>query len=164
MYCISAIMGMVSIMVVKREAIEAIVLTITAAILLCVFVADHPRLREIVQEKGAEKAVTKPHAQQADRNGAVRSGDPEELILKNAASETEVPEPEAETLTGSGPEAGRAEAGSYHPARPAAKAGDAAAEGDAAEAGAAAAGESPEAGENAAETEQEPVWKGENER
>lgn len=198
MYCISAIMGMVSIMVVKREAIEAIVLTITAAILLCVFVADHPRLREITQEKGSQKAAAKPHAQQGDGNGAVRSGDPEELILKNAASETEVPKPEAETLTGSGPEAsapeaftpgetievtaaeaansaaagsddtsaeaGRAEAGSYHPARPAAEAGDAAVEGDAAEAGAAAAGESPEAGENAAETEQEPVWKGENER
>ena len=50
MYCISAIMGMVAIMVVKRELVEAVVLTVVAAILLCVFVADHPRLRDIMQE------------------------------------------------------------------------------------------------------------------
>ena len=50
MYCISAVMGMVAIMVVKREFLEAVVLTAVAAILLCVFVADHSSLKAIMQE------------------------------------------------------------------------------------------------------------------
>ncbi len=61
MYCISAVMGMVAIMVVKREFLEAVVLTAVAAVLLCVFVADHSSLRAIMhagvspaEEKNAE--------------------------------------------------------------------------------------------------------------
>lgn len=50
MYCISAIMGMVSVMVVRREMLEALILTAVGAILLCVFVADHSSLKAIMQE------------------------------------------------------------------------------------------------------------------
>ena len=57
MYCISAIMGMVSIMVVRREMLEALILTVVGAILLCVFVADHSSLREIMQEGIPQTAV-----------------------------------------------------------------------------------------------------------
>lgn len=52
MYCISAVMGMVAIMVVKREFLEAVILTAVAAVLLCVFVADHTSLKAAMQGGG----------------------------------------------------------------------------------------------------------------
>ena len=50
MYCISAIMGMVAILVVQRMMLEAIVLVIVAGILVCVFIADRASLSEILKE------------------------------------------------------------------------------------------------------------------
>lgn len=50
MYCISAIMGMVAVLVVQRIWVEAIVLSIVAAVLVCVFVADHTTMKEIMRE------------------------------------------------------------------------------------------------------------------
>ncbi len=50
MYCISAIMGMVAILVVQRMMPEAVVLVIVAAILVCVFIADRETLSEILKE------------------------------------------------------------------------------------------------------------------
>lgn len=50
MYCISAIMGMVAVLVVQRVWIEAAVLSIVAAVLVCVFVADHTSMKEIMRE------------------------------------------------------------------------------------------------------------------
>lgn len=50
MYCINGIMGMVSVMVVKREFIEACILTVIALLLLLVFIADHSSFKEITRE------------------------------------------------------------------------------------------------------------------
>ena len=76
MYCISAIMGMVSIMVVKRELVEAVVLTVVAAVLLCVFVADHPRLRDIMQE--GISAVPKSREPQKEKTAPDGETEPSE--------------------------------------------------------------------------------------
>ncbi len=50
MYCINGIMGMVSIMIVKRNLVEACVLTVIALLLLLVFIADHSSFKEITRE------------------------------------------------------------------------------------------------------------------
>ena len=50
MYCISAIMGMVAVLVVQRIWIEAAVLSVVAAVLVCVFIADHTTMKEIMRE------------------------------------------------------------------------------------------------------------------
>lgn len=50
MYCISAIMGMVAVLFVERIWVQAIVLTVVAAMLLCVFIADHSTMKEIMRE------------------------------------------------------------------------------------------------------------------
>jgi UDP-GlcNAc:undecaprenyl-phosphate GlcNAc-1-phosphate transferase len=50
MYCISAIMGMVAVLVVERIWVQSLVLIVVAAVLVCVFVADHTTMREIMQE------------------------------------------------------------------------------------------------------------------
>lgn len=50
MYCISAIMGMIAILVVQRMFVEAAVLVVVAAIMVCVFIADHDSIKEILKE------------------------------------------------------------------------------------------------------------------
>ena len=50
MYCISAIMGMVAVLVVQRIWVEAVVLSVVAAVLVCVFIADHTTMKEIMRE------------------------------------------------------------------------------------------------------------------
>lgn len=50
MYCISAIMGMVAVLVVQRMFIESIVLILVAAVLTCVFIADRDSMKEILKE------------------------------------------------------------------------------------------------------------------
>lgn len=50
MYSISAIMGMVAALIVERIIIEAVVLIIIAMLLVCVFIADHSSLKEIMRE------------------------------------------------------------------------------------------------------------------
>ena len=50
MYCISAIMGMVAVLVVQRVWVEAAVLSVVAAVLVCVFIADHTTMKEIMRE------------------------------------------------------------------------------------------------------------------
>ena len=50
MYCISAIMGMVAVLVVQRMMLEAAVLVVVAGILVCVFIADHASIKEIFRE------------------------------------------------------------------------------------------------------------------
>ena len=50
MYCISAIMGMVAVLIVLRVLIVAAVLMFVAGMLLCVFIADHHSIKEIMQE------------------------------------------------------------------------------------------------------------------
>lgn len=64
MYCISAVMGMVSIMVVKREGLEAVILTAVAAVLLCVFVADSNM--SIVEKSGKSLKKKTDKAEAAD--------------------------------------------------------------------------------------------------
>lgn len=59
MYCISAVMGMVAIMIVKRELIEAAIMIVTAVALLCVFVADHSTLKGISHEGLVHNAENK---------------------------------------------------------------------------------------------------------
>ena len=72
MYCISAIMGMVAIMLVRREILESLILTVVGALLLCVFVADHSSLRAIMQEGIPQAADPKkkrvPRRQAGNRN------------------------------------------------------------------------------------------------
>lgn len=50
MYCISAIMGTVAILVVQRMLIEALLLVLVAVVLVCVFIADHASVKEIFRE------------------------------------------------------------------------------------------------------------------
>lgn len=50
MYCISAIMGMVAVLIVRRIMLVAAVLLLVAGILLLVFIADHHSLKEIMRE------------------------------------------------------------------------------------------------------------------
>ncbi len=50
MYCISAVMGMVAVLIVMRVMIVALILMIVAALMICVFVADHQSLKEIMRE------------------------------------------------------------------------------------------------------------------
>ncbi len=49
MYCISAIMGMVAVLFVERVLVEAVVLSVVAIVLVCVFVADHQSMSEIMK-------------------------------------------------------------------------------------------------------------------
>lgn len=66
MYCISAIMGMVAILFVERVMVEAVVLTIVAMMLVCIFIADHSTLKEIMQEGLPEH----PEGRESARHGA----------------------------------------------------------------------------------------------
>lgn len=50
MYSISSIMGAVATLIVQRVMVEAVVLTIIAMLLVCVFIADHSSLKEIMRE------------------------------------------------------------------------------------------------------------------
>ena len=50
LYGISAIMGTVASLIVERVIVEAAVLTIIAMLLVCVFIADHSSLKEIMRE------------------------------------------------------------------------------------------------------------------
>lgn len=50
MYCISAIMGMVAVLIVRRIMLVAGVLMLVAGVLLLVFIADHHSLKEIMRE------------------------------------------------------------------------------------------------------------------
>ena len=50
MYCISAIMGTVAILVVQRMLVEAVLLVLVAGVLVCVFIADHASVKEIFRE------------------------------------------------------------------------------------------------------------------
>ena len=50
MYCISAIMGVIAILFVQRYYVEVVILTVVAALLTCVFIADQPSWREIMRE------------------------------------------------------------------------------------------------------------------
>lgn len=50
MYCISAIMGVIAILFVQRIYVEVVLLSVVAALLTCVFIADQPSWREIMQE------------------------------------------------------------------------------------------------------------------
>ncbi|MGN1349760.1 MAG: glycosyltransferase family 4 protein [Anaerovoracaceae bacterium] len=50
MYCISAIMGMIATLVVERIWVQALVLLVVAAVLVCVFVADHASMKDIMKE------------------------------------------------------------------------------------------------------------------
>ena len=50
MYCISAIMGMIATLVVQRIMVQAAVLAVIAAVLVCVFVADQGSMKEIMKE------------------------------------------------------------------------------------------------------------------
>jgi UDP-GlcNAc:undecaprenyl-phosphate GlcNAc-1-phosphate transferase len=59
MYCISAIMGMVAVLVVERIWVQSLVLIVVAAVLVCVFVADHTTMREIMQEGLPEDILKK---------------------------------------------------------------------------------------------------------
>lgn len=61
MYCISAIMGMVAVLVVQRIWVEAAVLSIVAAVLVCVFVADHTTMKEIMREGLPENIINSAH-------------------------------------------------------------------------------------------------------
>lgn len=79
MYCISAVMGMVAIMVVKREFLEAVILTAVAAVLLCVFVADHSSLRAIMQ------AGISPAEEKNDKSGQTADSEKKAEILEEHA-------------------------------------------------------------------------------
>ncbi len=50
MYCISALMGVIAILFVQRVYVETVLLCIVAALLTCVFIADHSSLDEIMKE------------------------------------------------------------------------------------------------------------------
>lgn len=50
MYCISAIMGTIAILVVQRMLVEALLLLLVAGVLVCVFIADHATVGEIFRE------------------------------------------------------------------------------------------------------------------
>ncbi len=50
MYCISAIMGTIAILVVQRMMLEALLLSLVAGVLVCVFIADHATVGEIFRE------------------------------------------------------------------------------------------------------------------
>ncbi|MDD7409339.1 MAG: MraY family glycosyltransferase [Anaerovoracaceae bacterium] len=78
MYSISAIMGMVAILVVQRMFIESTVLIAVAVILVCVFIADRDSMKEILQEgippekigmlnhKSKEQSSSQPDVSSAD--------------------------------------------------------------------------------------------------
>ena len=73
MYCISAIMGMVAIMLVRREILESLILTVVGALLLCVFVADHSSLRAIMQEGIPQAADPKKETSSEEAGGKSES-------------------------------------------------------------------------------------------
>lgn len=89
MYCISAIMGMVSIMVVRREMLEALILTVVGAILLCVFVADHSSLREIMQEGIPQTAVGSKRENHLLESGSKKENHPMADDPKDAENPTD---------------------------------------------------------------------------
>ncbi|MCI8284181.1 MAG: undecaprenyl/decaprenyl-phosphate alpha-N-acetylglucosaminyl 1-phosphate transferase [Firmicutes bacterium] len=68
MYCISAIMGMVAVLIVERVLIEAAVLSVVAVILLCVFIADHSSMKEIMKT-GLPGGKTGNNVSEQDENG-----------------------------------------------------------------------------------------------
>lgn len=69
MYCISAIMGMVAVLVVQRMWIESLVLLIVAAVLVCVFIADHSSMKEILQDGiPADKICEHTHQHHTKQN------------------------------------------------------------------------------------------------
>ena len=70
MYCISAIMGMVAVLVVERVWVEALILCLVAALLVCVFIADHTSMKEIMKEglpENAGRSRKKENRQGEDR-------------------------------------------------------------------------------------------------
>ncbi len=69
MYCISAIMGMVAVLVVERNLPEALILTIVAAILICVFIADQGSMKEIMKEGIPEERLNECHHHQPEKKG-----------------------------------------------------------------------------------------------
>ncbi len=69
MYCISAIMGMVAVLVVERNLPEALILTIVAAILICVFIADQGSMKEIMKEGIPEERINEAHHHQPEKKG-----------------------------------------------------------------------------------------------
>lgn len=50
MYCITAIMGVIAILFVERNYVTCVILAVVAMVLICVFIADHSTLKEIMQE------------------------------------------------------------------------------------------------------------------
>lgn len=73
MYCISAIMGMVAALFVQRIMVEAAVLAVIAMLLVCIFIADHSSLKEIMKEglPGHENELntSEPDSGQEDETG-----------------------------------------------------------------------------------------------